>query len=159
MTYPDPRYHGEGGEVSATFRAASQPPDFSIPTAVDVHYLARGETTGGDFGLYRWEMGPAPRGAEPHFHRTISESFFILSGAVRIFDGATWYEAGPNDFVYVPAGGIHAFKNESGAPASMLILFSPGAPREGYFENLPKLGSMTEAERADFFLRHDNIWV
>jgi mannose-6-phosphate isomerase-like protein (cupin superfamily) len=115
---------------------------------VDVHYLSTGASTSGDFGLYRWEMSGGPRGAEPHFHRTISESFYILAGTVRIFDGAEWVDAGPNDFVYVPAGGIHAFKNESGEPASMLILFAPGAPREGYFENLPRLGSMTEEERA-----------
>lgn len=134
MTYPDPRYLGEGGDISATYRQAGQAPDLSYPGAVDVHYVATGESTNGDFGLYRWEMGPAPRGAEPHFHRTISESFFILKGAVRIFDGAQWIDAGPNDFVYVPAGGIHAFRNESGEPASMLILFAPGAPREGYFE-------------------------
>ena len=33
------------------------------------------------------------------------------------------------DFLFVPEGGIHGFRNESGAPASMLLLFAPGAPR------------------------------
>ena len=36
----------------------------------------------------------------------------------------------PGDFLYVPQGGVHAFRNESGEPASMLILFTPrGAAR------------------------------
>jgi hypothetical protein len=30
-------------------------------------------------------------------------------------------------------GGLRAFKNDSDGPASMLLLFSPGAPPEEYF--------------------------
>jgi len=52
-----------------------------------------------------------------------------LTGTVRLYDGDEWADANPGDFHYVPEGGIHAFKNESGAPASMLLLFSPGAAR------------------------------
>ena len=40
----------------------------------------------------------------------------------------------------VPIGGVHGFRNESGEPATMLLHFAPGAPREGYFEGLPGLG-------------------
>lgn len=104
-------------------------------------------------------MGPHPSGPAPHFHRSISESFYILSGTVRIFDGASWVDAAPGDFVHVPEGGVHAFRNESGAPASMLLHFSPGAPREGYFEGLPDLAGATEQERAAFFREHDTFWV
>jgi uncharacterized RmlC-like cupin family protein len=79
---------------------------------------------------------------------------------VRLYDGKGWHDATPGDFCHVPEGGIHAFKNESGEPASMLILFAPGAPREGYFEGLAAgLGDLSEEERADFFLRHDNHWL
>ena len=31
MSYPAPRYHGETGEVSATFRAVGAAPDFVNP--------------------------------------------------------------------------------------------------------------------------------
>ena len=41
----------------------------------------------------------------------------------------------------------------------MLILFTPGAPREQYFEGLASLGSMSEDERAAFFRAHDNLYV
>jgi uncharacterized RmlC-like cupin family protein len=66
---------------------------------------------------------------------------------------------GPGDFVHVPEGGIHGFRNESGEPASMLIHFAPGAPREGYFEGLADLAAMSDEEKAEFYLRHDNHWV
>ena len=108
-------------------------------------------------------MGPTPSGPGPHFHRTMSESFFVLSGTVRIYDGSDWVDTHPGDFVFVPEGGIHGFRNESGDDASMLILFAPGAPREAYFEGLVEIATRKEKpspeELSDFFERHDNIWV
>ena len=85
MSYPDPRYHGDAGEASARLRPADQPPDVTYASGGTAHYLATTETTGGHFGLYRWEMSAEPSGPGPHFHRTISESFYVLSGTVRLF--------------------------------------------------------------------------
>ena len=59
----------------------------------------------------------------------------------------------------MPEGGVHAFRNDSGEPASMLLHFAPGAPREDYFERLPQLGAMSKEEVDAFFLEHDTYWV
>ncbi|HEY9379160.1 MAG TPA: cupin domain-containing protein, partial [Jiangellaceae bacterium] len=83
-------------------------------------------------------------------------------GAVRLYDGAKWVEATAGDFLFVPEGGIHAFKNESGERASMLLLFAPGAPREDYFETLAEVArgrTLTDEERTQFYLRHDTYWL
>jgi mannose-6-phosphate isomerase-like protein (cupin superfamily) len=108
-------------------------------------------------------MGPGPGGAQPHFHRTMSESFFVLDGTVSIFDGRSWADARPGDFAHVPDGGVHGFRNESGAPASMLILFAPGAPREAYFEGLVELAEgrwePTHDELQAFLVAHDNHYL
>jgi hypothetical protein len=64
--------------------------------------------------------------------------------------------------VHVPEGGIHGFRNESGEPASMLLHFVPGAPREEYFEGMADLavtGRPSDEEMAAFYLRHDNVWL
>jgi mannose-6-phosphate isomerase-like protein (cupin superfamily) len=160
LRYPDPKYRGEGGETSATYRPVDQPAELTYPsTGNAVHYLATGASTNGQFGLYRWVMGPKPSGPEAHFHRSISESFFILTGTIRIFDGRNWIDTTPGDFVHVPEGGIHGFRNESGEPASMLIHFAPGAPREPYFEGIINVGQMSADERAAFMLRHDTFWL
>jgi mannose-6-phosphate isomerase-like protein (cupin superfamily) len=163
MSYPQDLYLGESGEVSATYRPAGQPPDLTIGPITATSYLATGASTHGQFGLYRWDMGPQPAGPAAHFHRTISESFFILAGLVRIFDGAKWIDAAAGDFVYVPEGGIHAFRNESGAPASMLLLFAPGAPREPYFETLAEAAATGRAlsgeELARLYRDHDTYMV
>lgn len=172
MTYPDPRhdgthypkttYFGDTGEVSAWIRRADEPGDLDTGSGF-AHYLATGESTRGQFGLTRWDMGPEPSGPAPHFHRTMSESFFVLSGTVRIYDGKGWVNTGPGDFCFVPEGGIHGFRNESGEAASMLILFAPGAPRERYFEGLMEMfqpGRQVSAEEfKEFCERHDNIFL
>jgi mannose-6-phosphate isomerase-like protein (cupin superfamily) len=158
MSYPEPRYLGEKGEVAATLRRADQPPELTRK-ATTASYLATGAGTRGQFGLYRWDFLGPRSGPDPHFHRSISESFYILSGAVRLYDGARWMDASAGDFLFVPEGGIHGFRNESGEPASMLILFAPGAPREDYFENVGRAGELGEEERAAFYLRHDTFWT
>jgi hypothetical protein len=64
--------------------------------------------------------------------------------------------------VHVPEGGVHGFRNESGAPASMLIHFAPGAPREGYFEGTAAMSrgaQLTDDERQRFYELHDTFWV
>jgi mannose-6-phosphate isomerase-like protein (cupin superfamily) len=162
LSYPPPKYHGQTGEVSAELRPRDHEPALVNPSGTKVHYLATGQGTDGEFGLYRWDFGPDQSGPGPHFHRTISESFFVLSGTVQLYDGARWVDATPGDFLYVPEGGIHAFHNVPGEPASMLLLFTPGAPREEYFETLSEVAKgreMSEEERAEFFLRHDNHWI
>lgn len=158
MSYPDQVYFGEGGEVSAGYRPASTEPD--VGTAGDgIHYLATTVTTRGEFGLYRVEMKAKAGGPRTHFHKTISESFYILDGTVRLFDGERWVDAHKGDFLHVPQGGLHAFRNDSDAPADMLLLFTPGAPREEYFEKVSQLADATDEERARFFDKHDSYFV
>ncbi|MEO6350209.1 MAG: cupin domain-containing protein [Candidatus Limnocylindrales bacterium] len=163
MSYPEPVYFGESGEASGIFRSVDRAPELVyLSGTAQGHYLATGSLTRGRFGLYRWEM-PGPRsGPGPHFHRTMSESFYVLSGAMRLYDGTRWVDAQPGDYFFFPEGGIHGFRNESDEPASMLILFAPGGPREEYFEGLAEFqrsGQPTKEDLADFYLRHDNILV
>ncbi|GLZ32699.1 cupin [Lentzea sp. NBRC 105346] len=163
MSYPEPVYLGENGEVTASFRPVTHEPELRTKSGVETHYLATGKSTNGHFGLYRWDTGPEPTGPKPHFHRAITESFFVISGTMRLYDGSKWIDGRAGDFLFVPEGGIHAFRNESGEPASMLILFTPGAPREGYFEGLAQIGlsgrKPSEEEMLDFYLRHDTFWT
>jgi uncharacterized RmlC-like cupin family protein len=158
MSYPDARYLADTGEVSAVLRSAEHEPELTMPSGT-ASYLATGASTHGLFGLYRWDMSGPRSGPDAHFHKTISESFFILSGAVRLFNGEQWIDANPGDYLYVPEGGVHGFRNDSGAPASMLILFSPGVPREAYFEGLAEIGQLSDDERTEFFIRHDTYWT
>jgi mannose-6-phosphate isomerase-like protein (cupin superfamily) len=84
----------------------------------------------GLYGLFRWDMGPRSGGPRPHHHKTFSEAFCVLDGTVQLGDGNEWVDARAGDFLYVPQSGIHAFRNDNDACASMLILFAPGALRD-----------------------------
>jgi quercetin dioxygenase-like cupin family protein len=158
MSYPPATYHGSG-EVSARLTPADAPPNLTYTNEVEVLYLATGDSTRGEFGLYRWTFGPNRTGPDPHFHRSISESFFILDGEVELYNGERWTTAHAGDFLFVPEGGIHGFRGVN--PASMLLLFAPGAPREEYFETLAKVAEqpMSAEERAAFMQRHDTYWL
>jgi mannose-6-phosphate isomerase-like protein (cupin superfamily) len=152
MSYPEPRYLGERGEINAVFRPAE-------PSTRGTEYLATNRLTHGEFGLYKVHMGPHSPGPSTHFHRTISESFFILSGEVDLFDGEQWITARREDFLYVPVGGLHAFRNSSDAPSTMLLLFAPGAPREEYFERVAEMAQRGGRELTEFRIRHDSYFV
>ena len=144
------------------YRSAEQKPELTIGAGTAVRYLATGASTQGQFGFYRWDAKPHTAGPAAHFHRTMSESFFVISGLVRLFNGERWVDAKSGDFLFVPEGGVHGFQNDSDEPSSRLILFAPGAPREGYFEAIAAkaAGQMfTDEEWKDICIRHDNYFL
>lgn len=147
-------------EASAILRGASDVEELAVGTSL-ARFVAPGSLTAGRYGLFRWDMAPRGGGPSAHIHRTFSEAFYVLAGTVRLFDGRDWVDGGPGDFLYVPEGGIHAFRNESHAPASMLILFAPGTPREAYFQELAEILAsgrvLSDAERDDLLARHDQF--
>ncbi|MFD9213201.1 cupin domain-containing protein [Streptomyces sp. NPDC059544] len=157
--YPEPRYLGKEGEINAVFRPADTPPDISSESGNRTSYLATHARTGGEYGLYRVDLAPRSPGPSTHFHRAISESFFVLDGELSLFNGERWASGHPGDFLYVPVGGLHAFRNDSDAPVSMLLLFVPGAPREEYFERVGEMARKGGKEFADFLVRHDSFFV
>jgi quercetin dioxygenase-like cupin family protein len=133
--YPPARYTKAEPEVSATLRRGDDPPDYEA-FGVSYHYLANQQKTDGDYGLYRVDIAPAGGGPGPHFHRGISEAFFVLAGTLKLFDGRDWVDGHPGDFLYVPPGGIHGFRNEAAAPASTLMLVAPGGAARALFRGL-----------------------
>jgi mannose-6-phosphate isomerase-like protein (cupin superfamily) len=157
--YPPARYTHDEPEVSAWLRRGTDPPDYSAFGLTEYHYLANDKATNGDYGLYRVDIAPKGGGPGPHFHRTISEAFFVLSGTMRLYDGNGWIDGRPNDFLYVPPGGVHGFSNDAEEPASILMLFAPGAPREAYFEGFAQLADLSDEERRDWFIRNDNFFI
>jgi quercetin dioxygenase-like cupin family protein len=155
-------YVPDDHESRATFRPMDEVPR-SVRRLTTAHFVAPGSSTGGEFGLFRWEMKPRAGGPGPHFHRTFSESFYVLEGTVRLFDGARWLAAKAGDFLFVPRGGVHAFSNDSDAAADILLLFAPGASRERYFEELAEIESsgrrLSPEQWTELYARHDQVMV
>jgi mannose-6-phosphate isomerase-like protein (cupin superfamily) len=155
-------YQGNG-EVSALYRPEDGVGRLPVSASTTARFVAPGSLTAGRFGLFRWEMAARAGGASPHFHRTFSESFFILAGTVGLYDGERWVNAAVGDFLHVPDGGVHGFRNDADEAASMLILFAPGAPRELYFEELASISAsgrqLSDEEWTQLYARHDQYMI
>ncbi len=123
--------------------------------------LATSADTEGRYSLYRIDLPARSGGAKPHFHTRFAESFTVLAGAPSFFDGAEWVVGGEGDHLYVPARGVHGFRNDSDEPASLLMLSTPGAPREDYFRELEAVAGqdLSSTEWTELYARHDQVMV
>ena len=75
-----------------------------------------------------------PQGGPPlHIHHREQESFYVLEGTLDITLGDKVVKALTGDFVHIPRGTIHAFRNVGRGMARTLIIFSP-AGLEKFFE-------------------------
>jgi quercetin dioxygenase-like cupin family protein len=150
-------YVGDG-ETSASVLAARD--QLSRPGVGSV--VATGSQTAGDFGLFRGTMAAGSEIA-PHFHRTFSESFYVLTGRIELWDGGAWSPAGAGDLVHVPRGGVHGLRVTNPEGAEVLTLFTPGIPRERFVLELLEIRTsgreLTHEEWAEFYRRHDQYMV
>ena len=157
MTLPS-----EAPTTDARLTAAAGIPTLAVG-ATTAGLVATGSQTDGHYGIFRWDMTSTSGGATPHFHRTFSEAFYVIDGRIGLYDGRDWREGAAGDFLYVPPGGVHAFRNDSGEPVSMLILFAPAPPREAYFRQLAERiasgATYSEEDRTAFLARHDQFEV
>ena len=132
------------------------------PTS-SLRMVAPGAVTDGRYGLLEYHVAPRSPGAAPHFHRTFSESFFVLSGRLTIYAGGAWQPYGPGDYALVREGGAHGFRNDGDEEAAFLILFAPGVARERFFSEMAELRrsgrTLTQEELTAFYARHDQVMV
>lgn len=151
-------YVGDTGEVSARVHPVAEHP--SRPGVGSI--VATGAQTDGDFGLFRAEFRPGPDVAA-HFHRTFSESFYVLAGSLDVFDGARWVTSSSGDLVHVPRGGIHGLRVTGAESAEVLTLFTPGIPRERFVLELLEISTsgqqLSPSEWTEFYARHDQFMV
>ena len=75
-------------------------------------------------------------GAPPNRHPDDDEAFYILSGRYAFHVDGEERIAGAGDYIRIPNGAPHAFRNIGGAEASMLILNWPGRAHEAFFSGL-----------------------
>ena len=106
MSYADPRYLGRHRRASARRSGASTTPPSCAPRPAHLPLPRHRATHGRPVrALPLGDGSRAVAGPGPHFHRTMSESFFVLTGTVLIYDGTAWVETHPGDFTFVPEGG------------------------------------------------------
>jgi quercetin dioxygenase-like cupin family protein len=96
-----------------------------------VRFLITGEETGG--ALFMAEvLVPPTGGVPPHIHQREDEAFHILEGALTVQVGGETLKASPGDFVFLPRGVVHSFRNDGDVIAKFLVVVTP-AGIENFF--------------------------
>jgi len=96
--------------------------------------LATGEETNNAFFQFE-AIVPKGGGPPPHRHSREDESFYIVRGGLEILLGDTTIQAKAGDFVYIPRGTVHRFKNVGDSTSIQLVTFVP-AGMENYFKEV-----------------------
>ncbi len=105
-------------------------------------FKAVSEETGGEYSLYELTV-PPQLGALPHIHYAQTEAFYVLDGEVEFLKGEHTVRAGVGEFVFIPRGVVHSFKNVGQEPARFLGIDTPGGLAE---KLLTGLGEPAKAE-------------
>jgi quercetin dioxygenase-like cupin family protein len=91
----------------------------------DVYTIkASHESTNGSLGLVEATVPPGG-GPVAHAHTRTDEAFYLLSGELEILDGARTFIARTGDFVFIPRGIRHRFKNTGRHATKVLFMFTP----------------------------------
>jgi mannose-6-phosphate isomerase-like protein (cupin superfamily) len=89
------------------------------------------DNTNGALSIIQGFVGP---GGGPiwHLHEDADEIFVVLDGDLTVKAADEVFHAQAGDFVFVPKGVYHQFRNNSLKPIKILLMFSP-AGFEGFF--------------------------
>jgi quercetin dioxygenase-like cupin family protein len=97
-----------------------------------MRFLVTGEETGGAFFMAEGLVLPGG-GPPPHVHSREDESFYLLEGTLTVQVGGRTLQASPGDFVYLPRGIAHSFRNAGKKNVRMLVTVT-SAGLEKYFQ-------------------------
>jgi uncharacterized cupin superfamily protein len=86
-----------------------------------------GPPASAQIGLVESVLPPGGGFRIPHWHENLDEVFYVLEGEIEYLLDGEWRRAPAGTTVVIPAGAIHAFRNESGHPARHLAVGPPGA--------------------------------
>jgi mannose-6-phosphate isomerase-like protein (cupin superfamily) len=87
-------------------------------------FLITGDESGGSYFTME-ALVPPGGGPPPHIHHREEEQFYILAGELTLKAGDQTIQASVGDFVHIPRGTVHAFRNTGQVPAKLLITYSP----------------------------------
>ncbi|NYG60710.1 quercetin dioxygenase-like cupin family protein [Nocardioides daedukensis] len=121
-----------------------------------IEVLAGPAETGGIVSIYRWHMAPSSTGPSPHFHRTFAETFLIEEGEVEYYDAGVWRSLRRGDLAHAAQGATHGLRKVNDQPATILMILTPGVPREEYFAQIAIADRRDVARLHEI---HDNHFV
>lgn len=95
-----------------------------------VRFLVREPDAG--YSLVEALVGPGA-GPPPNCHSADDEAFYVLDGTFEFGIGSETRIATAGDFVRVPNGEVHTFRNTGQEPGRLLIVNAPGTLHVNFF--------------------------
>ena len=124
---------------------------------LELRFLHTKDDTGGALDMFEMTVEPDARMPVPHHHESWDETVYGLSGVTTFVIGGKQVDLKPGESVFIGRGVVHAFRNDSGAPATCLSVLTPGVLGPGYFREMAALlsgGPPDMAKLKDTMLRH-----
>jgi quercetin dioxygenase-like cupin family protein len=101
-------------------------------------FLVTGEESGGAYFAMEAFVPPGG-GPPPHIHRREDETFYVLEGTCTFRLGDQTVVAAAGDFVNVPRGLVHGFRNAGTETARMILTFTPSGIERFFEETLERV--------------------
>jgi quercetin dioxygenase-like cupin family protein len=98
-------------------------------------FLVTGEESGGAYFAME-ALVPPGGGPPPHIHTREDETFYLLEEQIEFLLGDETIVAGAGDFVNVPRGTVHRFRNTGTETARMVLTFTPAGIERWFEETL-----------------------
>lgn len=116
-----------------------------------------GDETNGAYSIMEWRVASMPAQSKSeadygvHLHRECEETFLIKSGSLRFLIGDQIVVLNEGDFVRVPMGVRHGYRNVSDTSVDMIVSFHPAGLEKLFFKyrtdqpSIPQPGFVAEA--------------
>jgi quercetin dioxygenase-like cupin family protein len=114
---------------------------YVAPDDLLVRFLVTGEETGGAYFAMEAYVPPGA-GRQPHTHEGEDETFYVVSGNVEFQLDDDVVKAGPGDFISIPRGQVHGFRNASQTVARMIATFTPAGIESHFAETAEPVASI-----------------
>lgn len=106
-------------------------------------FLVTGEESDGAY-FSMLAIVPPGGGPPPHIHLNEQETFYVLKGMCTFLLEDEVITASPGDFVNIPIGAVHRFRNESSEPVRLILTFTPAGIERFFEETLERAYDLTQ---------------
>jgi quercetin dioxygenase-like cupin family protein len=111
-------------------------------------FLVTGEQSGNAYFIMEGIV-PPEGGPPPHIHHREHESFYVLDGTFEFRMESKLVLASKGDFIHIPCGTVHAWRNPTTSNARLLIIFSPSGMEHFFEETLEPVEDRTAPQPAN----------
>ena len=110
-------------------------------SGLELRFLQSREETGGSLDLFEMTTQPDARMPVPHYHESWEETVYGLSGVTTFRVAGREVALQPGETLFIRRGEVHGFCNDSGAPATCLVVLTPGVLGPAYFREIAALAA------------------